>query len=279
MPQGGSLAAELRVADPDRYLSALYAPPDRREDLVALYAFNAEIAGIRDRIRDALPGEIRIQWWRDVLAGAKPGERVGHPVADALIAVMLRRQMPSSAFDNMLDARIFDLYNDPMPSRTDLEGYCGDTGGALIQLASMILDGEAARRVAELAGHAGCAVAMTGMLRMLPLHRARGQCFVPRDLLAAAGTTPEEFVGGGSAAPAIRAIDAMTALAVEHLQRFSGQAAALPEVLRPAFLPLAIVPPVLARLAKMGPRLLNETADVPAWRKQWAMFRAASRGW
>nr|MDQ2705339.1 squalene/phytoene synthase family protein [Pseudomonadota bacterium] len=52
----------VRAADRDRYIAALYAPEDRRADLLALYAFNAEIAGIRDRISQALPGEIRLQW-------------------------------------------------------------------------------------------------------------------------------------------------------------------------------------------------------------------------
>lgn len=58
----------VRAADHDRYLSALYAPEDKREALFSLYAFNAEIAGVRDRIREALPGEVRLQWWRDVIA-------------------------------------------------------------------------------------------------------------------------------------------------------------------------------------------------------------------
>ena len=55
----------VRAADHDRYLTALYAPADKRDALFSLYAFNAEIAGIRDRIHEALPGEVRLQWWRD----------------------------------------------------------------------------------------------------------------------------------------------------------------------------------------------------------------------
>ena len=55
------LMRTLRAADPDRYLSMLYAPQDRRADLLALYAFNAEIAGIRDRVSEPMPGEIRLQ--------------------------------------------------------------------------------------------------------------------------------------------------------------------------------------------------------------------------
>ncbi len=119
----------VRAADQDRYVSALYAPADRRDALFSLYAFNAEIAGVRDRIHEPLPGEVRLQWWRDVIAAE--GEVTGNPLADALKATISAHRLPKPAFDNMLEARIFDLYDDPMPSRTDLEGYCGETAAAL----------------------------------------------------------------------------------------------------------------------------------------------------
>src|ERR1700754_3588912 len=98
----------VRAADHDRYLTALYAPADKRDALFSLYAFNAEIAGIRDRIHEALPGEVRLQWWRDLIAD-NDGASVGHPVADALKATISGHRLPKQAFDNMLEARIFDL--------------------------------------------------------------------------------------------------------------------------------------------------------------------------
>jgi phytoene synthase len=277
MAERDRLADDLRLADPDRYLSVLYAPEDKRADLVAVYAFNAEIAGIRDRIHEALPGEIRIQWWRDVLAAEDAAS--GHPVADRLVAAIRRHSLPPAAFKNYLDARIFDLYDDPMPSRTDLEGYLGETAGFLIQVAAMILDPQAAPAFAELAGHAGCSQGIAGLLRLLPLHRARGQCFVPRDILAAAGTAPEEFLGEGAHAASGRAVAAMVALAREHFQAFAGRAGPLPESLRPAFLPMAVVPGYLAAVSKKGTAVLTEPVDVPGWKRQWRIFRAASAGW
>ena len=131
-----------------------------------------------------------------------------------------------------------------MPSRAELEGYCGETASALIQLAALILDPQAAPSAAEAAGHAGCAQAITGLIRLMPLHRARGQCYVPRDMLAAAGTSPEAFVAGKDAASARRAVAAMAALAAEHLAAFESRAGAIPQSLRPAFLPLALTGPI-----------------------------------
>ncbi|WP_246674083.1 phytoene/squalene synthase family protein [Mesorhizobium sp. B4-1-1] len=268
----------VRAADHDRYLSALYAPADRRDVLLALYAFNAEIAGVRDRIHEPLPGEVRLQWWRDVIAADGP-EETGHPIADALKAAIVGNHLPKSAFDNMLEARIFDLYDDPMPSRTDLEGYCGETAAALIQLAAMVLDPAAAPGFAELAGRAGCAQAITGLLLLLPLHRRRGQCFVPADILAAAGTTPEEFVKGEGGAAAERAVAAMIALAWDHLNAFAKGAPALPVALRPAFLPLALTRAYLDKMEKAGGAPLGSTATLSALRRHWLLLRHAMRGW
>lgn len=268
----------VRVADHDRYLTALYAPADKRKPLFSLYAFNAEISGIRDRIHEPLPGEVRLQWWRDVIAaGGEAG--AGHPVAEALNATIAAFKLPKLAFENMLEARIFDLYDDPMPSRTDLEGYCGETAAALIQLAAMVLDPVEAPRFAELAGRAGCAQAMTGLLLLLPLHRGRGQCFVPADILAAAGSSPEEFIAGNGGPGAQRAVAAMISLAREHLSAFERGAAALPGSLRPAFLPLALSRAYLDKMEGSRRAPLGGVARLSALRRHWLLLRHAGKGW
>ena len=274
------LAGTVRVADHDRYLSALYAPQEKRAALFALYAFNAEIAGVRERVREPLPGEVRLQWWRDVLAAGDPlAAASGHPVAEALVRTIVACELPGQAFDNYLEARVFDLYDDPMPSRTDLEGYCGETASVLIQLAAMVLDREAAPAFAELAGRAGCAQAMTGLLLLLPLHRARGQCFVPGEILAAVGSSRKEFLDADGGAGAGHAVAAMIALAREHLAAFEAGAPALPASLRPAFLPLALTGAYLGRLEAAGASALRKTPRLSSLRRHWLLYRRATQGW
>lgn len=285
MDDAGRLVMEtVRAADPDRYVCALYAPEDKRCALLSLHAFNAEIAGVRDRVREALPGEVRLQWWRDVVAAgegvdADAAGAAGHPLAEALVATIAAHNLPRQAFDNYLEARVFDLYDDPMPSRADLEGYCGETASALIQLASLVLDPENAPHSAELAGHAGCAQAIAGLLLLLPRHRARGQCFVPLDILAAAGTSPAEFLAGDGGPAAGRVVAAMIALAREHLAVFTKGAPALPPSLRPAFLPLALTGAYLDRIERLGATTLTRTPRLPLWLRHWLVFRRATKGW
>src|ERR1051325_10992416 len=62
--------ALLREGDKDRFLAALFAPPKHRRPLHALYAFNLEVARTRELAREPMPGEIRLQWWREALVGA-----------------------------------------------------------------------------------------------------------------------------------------------------------------------------------------------------------------
>ncbi|MCK1974914.1 squalene/phytoene synthase family protein, partial [Bacillus safensis] len=116
--------------------------------------FNTEIARIRELVHEPLPGEVRLQWWRDLINGEARGSAEAHPVAAALIGTIDKYELPRAAFDNYCEARIFDLYDDPMPSRNDLEGYCGETASAIIQLAGFILDRDAAQAQTETTGHA-----------------------------------------------------------------------------------------------------------------------------
>lgn len=265
----------VRETDRDRYLTLLYAPAETRDALACLYAFDREIATIRDRVRDALPGELRLRWWQDTIDA---GAATGNPLANQLVGVIQRHRLPKAAFANYLEARIFDVYNDPMPSRTDFEGYCGETAGAIIQFACLILDADAASLAAAAAGHAGCAQATTAILRTIPAQRARGQCFFPVDLLEAAGTTPEAFLMDETSAATDAAILAMTALTFGHMKAFRLAARSLPATFRPAFLPLAVTDVQLAKIRKSG-SIAGGVAEPSPLSRQWSVMRRAMRGW
>jgi phytoene synthase len=268
----------LSRADPDRYLSTLYAPAALRGPLSTLYLFNAEIASIRDRVHEPLPGEIRIQWWRDALSGNAEGV-AANPLAASVVDVIDRHNLPRDAFDRYLEARIFDLYDDPMPTQADLEGYCGETASAIIQLAAIILEPEAAASFAAAAGHAGCAQAIAGLLRLLPVHLRRGQCYIPRDILSAAGASPDILIAGDDAEAQRRAIAAMVALGRDHVARFEAEAHDMPASLRPAFLPAALARPYLDRVAAAPAAATRRSADIGIVKRHWTFLRRASGGW
>ncbi len=172
--------ALVRAADKDRFLAALFAPAERRRHLYALYAFNGEIARVRELAREALPGEIRLQWWRDALEGEARGEVSANPVAAALLDTVAKCGLSVEPLIRLLDAHAFDLYDDAIATLADLDAYGRDTDGTLMGLAARVLSGDDA---AAAAASAGIACAVTSRLRSFAADVARRQLFVPQELL------------------------------------------------------------------------------------------------
>src|ERR1700754_3498634 len=120
-------------ADKDRFVATLLPAAPRRRALQALYALNVELARVRELAREPMPGEIRLQWWRDVLGGVGHGDVAANPVAAALREVVVRYRLPPKMLADLIDARGFDLYDDPMANLAELELYATRTSSALIQ--------------------------------------------------------------------------------------------------------------------------------------------------
>ncbi|WP_377288634.1 phytoene/squalene synthase family protein [Rhizobium sp. SG2393] len=274
---GDDMLAELRDLDRDRYLACLLAPAGHRADLAALYAFNAEIARLRDVVREPMAGEIRLQWWRDAIDGPE-GTRTGHPIADALRAAIARHALPLPALHAMIDARVFDLYDDPMGNRATFEAYAGETASALIQLACLILDPKGAGASSDAAGHGGVAQAIAGALLLLPQHRARGQVFLPADLLEAIGLDRDRLLAADDPSAIDTAIRAFVALGRDHLAASRRSAGTVSAANRAAFAVLGPIAHVLDRAEKAGHRLLTESPLPSQWRRQWWMWRTARSG-
>jgi phytoene synthase len=220
----------VRAADKDRFLATLFAPAERRGPLFALHAFSVEVACVRHIVREPMAGEIRLQWWRDVLDGERREEAAASPVAAALLETIARFALPVAPLLRLIEARAFDLYDDPMPDVAALEAYLDATDAVPIALAAQILAG-AHPAIMPAARRAGLACGMAGLLRT---GRPLGFADLP-------------------------------ARAAVELAAFEALLATLPAATAPAFLPVALVRGDLAR------------RDLPQWRRQWTLWRAARR--
>lgn len=270
----------LALHDRDRWLAALFVPQDKRPYIHALYAFSHEIARLREIVSEPQLGEIRLQWWRESLEGERAGEAMQNPVSAALLETLRACKLPAAPLLKLIEARRFDLYNDPMPDMQTLEGYCGETVSALFQLAALVLcssPGNAlnesdVRILADASGHAGVAYGLAGLMRALPWHAARGQCYLPGDVLARHGALVETFANGLLTQPGLAALAHMRTWAADHESKARAALAKLPAVVWPAFVPLAVVPLYLRRMEKLRDPF-RESVEVAAWRRQWAMWR------
>lgn len=270
-------ADTVRSHDWPRYLAVQFAPEPKRADLLVLYAFDAEIDRICQKASDPMPGEIRLQWWREVLHGDRADEGISHPLAAALLQLIHDHRLPLDAFDRYLQAQTFALYHDAFPDTVSLEAWCGETASAFIQVAALILDPSAAKATADAAGHGGVALAISGILSRLPQTRARGQCWLPQDLLTACGLTRETFVSGEDAAATSRAVKAMAELGLAHMAKYQPLASGLPKSVKTAFLPVAVSPLLLKRAAAFPLGVDKAPANVSHLRKFAALFWAAVR--
>ena len=260
----------VRAGDKDRFLATLFAPEKARRALWALYAFNLEVARTRELAREPMPGELRLQFWRDALAGQ--GE--AHPVAAALRDAVVRYRLPPRMLADLIDARTFDLYDEPMASLADLERYAAATSAAPIELAARILMDGRDPGIGALAGHAGIAYAIAGLLRALPVHAARGQIYLPAEVLRRHGAEAADLLAGSATVELRAAMAELRLRARQHLAAARPLLAAAPPAALPALLPVALVRPVLSRMERRRYRPFHP-ADLPQWRRQWALWRAA----
>jgi 15-cis-phytoene synthase len=257
--------AQLRRNDPDRWLASLFLPSALRPHVIALYAFSDEIARVRAHVSEPLLGEIRFQYWRDVLTGERGADA---PVAAALVDTVERFRLPREKLISLIDARLFDLYDAPMPSIAALESYAAATAGTLFQLAAFILDPGA--DVTAASRHAGIAYAVTGLLRGLPWQIAAGQTYVPRELYAGLDLHSDRAALGAALAK-------LRALVRENLAALAAEPAAKAGKAAPAFLPAALCDLYLRQMEKPRYDPLATLIEVPQWRGQWRLWRAARR--
>ena len=175
----------VRRHDPDRFLTALFAPPDKRGALLALYAFNHELARAREAVTEPALAMIRLQWWREVVEGVEKRHEVATPLSAALGAGALA---PADLLA-LIDAR--EIEADPsIPTLQAWRDYVLGAAGGLAVAAGRLLgasDPEALRPF-------GAAFGVAGMLRSVPALARQARCLLPEDLLADHDLSPEAVV-------------------------------------------------------------------------------------
>lgn len=241
---------------------------------MTLYAFNVEIARIRESVHEAMAGMIRLQWWREVLSGARDEEAARNPVAGPLLDLVRRNNLPFDIFDTFLAARENDLRPAPFNDHASLGGYARLTAGQIAELATICLGAgdDDSRATARTVGESWARI---GLLRALPVHLEQGWLTLPEDALVAVGTSQAEVQAGKPRGEAL-------AMAVRNLAGQAGECLEQARARRvvplaiPALLPATLAGAHLRRLARcrwnvfderiMRPRPMPLTLAFNAWR-------------
>lgn len=266
----------VRAGDQDRYWAALLAPESLRGDLLALYAFHFEIAQIPDQVSEAQLGEIRLEWWREALGAALAGGTADHPVLKPLAAVAASHALSPGLLEGMISARSFDLAREPMPNFAALRDYLLATVGAVFRLGAQITG--ALGGAPEASEHAAIAHGLTGLMRALPYHAAKGQIFLPGDLLAKHGLHPQIILDGEDNQDLRAALRDLRQQASDALDTARQTMRALPARSLAPFLPLALVPHYLKALGAPSHHPLRDIAQLNPLMRYSLIWRAHLRG-
>jgi len=245
------LASTLKRRDPDRYLTALFAPADRRGALIALYAFNQEIARVREAVSEPLLGRMRLQWWREAIDAIYAGRPIRHEVAVPLADAVARFGLDRRLFERMIDAREADLEYEPPPDLAALVRYAEESSGTLVALVLQAL-GASSNATTATARGVGVAYGLTGLIRAVPFHARGRRIYLPAECLDRHGVEPRDLFElrrpAGLAAVCAEVADAARfALAQARASR--------PPPPRPALaalLPATVAEIHLGRLARAG---------------------------
>jgi phytoene synthase len=272
--EAASFCAELvRSHDFARYASTLFVPAPQRRALLAVYAFNVEISRVHEQVSQPLAGEMRLQWWTDMLAGVGHGGVEGNPVAAELLMAIRSWRLPVERLSRLIDEHQFDLYNDPMPTMAALEGYINDTSSVLFSLAAEIA-GQSSQEIEHLARHAGLAQGMAQVMASLPLAASRRRLFVPLQVLERHGCEIEEVFAGKETPKLRAALNHMLGEARGHLKTALALLANVPPEARPTFLPLALARHDLARMARADNDLFVPRST-SRFQTLWTLWRAS----
>jgi NADH dehydrogenase [ubiquinone] 1 alpha subcomplex assembly factor 6 len=266
----------VRGHDSDRFQTALFAPAAYREALFALYAFNYEIARVRESVREAMLGQIRLQWWREAIDAAYGGGPVRrHEIAEAVTAAIRGRSLSRKYFDRLIDTRERDLDDELPPDMAALEDYAEGSSSVLILLALEAL-GAASPASLGAARHVGIAYALTGLIRAMPAHAQAGRSFIPADLTATAQLDPSDYAALRTTPALRRAVETIAGAARRHLATARNLRGDVPALALPALLPARIADNALRRLERAGfdPFSGAALADpLQSWRLTWAALR------
>lgn len=268
-------AQQVRAGDNDRFLTALFAPADRREALFALYAFNLEVARVAESVSEPMMGQIRLQWWRDRIAEIYNGEPPkGADVAQALCRAVRTYNLPRDSFDAVLEAREQDLSPEPPPTLDDFEVYVEATSGELVSLALHTL-GVATEAAHEAGQHIGIAWAIVGHLRAATHHGRRGKIFLPADLLD--GQEMDDLRHGRFSATLKETTQRLAELAEDHITAARDLASQVPHAALPALLLGPLASAYLRRLHAQNDSLSSAELEISKPRRQlllaWSAWR------
>lgn len=285
MAQGVSEAAhltycgrELRRHDHDRYLTCLFAPAERRDDLFALYCFNLEVARTAEVVSEEMLGRIRLQWWREAIDGIYEGRPRQHYVAEPLAQAVQRHGLTRGRFADLIDVRERDLETEPPDDLAALEDYAEASSAGLVLLALEVL-GAGRDEAAVAAGRGvGLAWALTGLMRAVPVHARQKRLYLPVELCREYDLKFGDLFELRSSTALTQVVAQVATRAGEHLSAARALRSRVPRRALSALLPATLATHYLRTLRRCGYDPFHPAVQGQSGTRAWRLLLASLTG-
>jgi phytoene synthase len=244
-------AGLVRGQAPGRYVATLFAPAPVRPALFGLYAFDHEIAKVRQVVSEPMAGLIRLQWWRDALETIAAGRPApAHPVAQALQQAWHSFATTRARLDAAIDARERELERIAPATLPALEQHLAATSAGPV-LAALELLGVRDRQAHGAGLQVGLAIGLADLLCEIDRERER-VLFLPSELLRRHDIAPDAAREAASPRAFAPAIGELADRARAHLRQARRARRQVPSQALPALLPGVQVEHRLNSLRALG---------------------------
>lgn len=252
----------IKTNDYERYLCCLLANKQFRNRLFAIYAFNNEIAKIRDITSEPMAGYIRLQWWReaiDEIYNQKPVKH-RHEVVEALYEVINQVNIPRDLFINLIDAREADIEFSTPKNTDDLKQYaigtCSNLFYLLLAAANINCD-----KAKEAAYFGGIAYATVGIMRSMKYNAYHGRVMFPLGLMQKEAISEDDISQGVSIEKTKGITKILCVEAEASLQNIRGLFGGLSKEAKTILLPVCLVDMFLKNIKKNDYNLFNSDIE------------------
>ncbi len=250
------------------YYSFLFLPSAKRRAITALYAFCREVDDVVDECSDEQVARTTLQWWRGQVAeiyGGKPQ----HPVALALVPVVVQFNMAQELLLEIIDGMEMDLDQPRYADFKSLQLYCYRVA-SVVGLLSVEIFGYQDRQTLKYAHDLGLAFQLTNIIRDVGEDARRNRIYLPMDEMKQYNVTAADILNGVES----ENFQKLMAFQIERAQRFYGQALAqLPDVdrknQRTGLIMAAIYRATLDEVVASGCHVLKERVSLTPLRKLW----------
>jgi 15-cis-phytoene synthase len=264
------------------YYSFRFLPLERRQAIIAFYAFCREVDDIADECHDAVLAKTKLDWWRQEIVRLYEG-KPGHPVTQALKNAIRSYNLPQEAFEQIIDGMEMDLdFANGQPVRyadfKALRLYCHRVAGVVGEVAAAIF-GITDRTTLKYANKLGLAFQLTNIIRDVGEDARRDRIYLPADELAAFGVATDDLIHARMTENFLQLMEFQTRRA---LATYDEAMLLLPaadrKAQRPGLIMAAIYRALLQEIQADGFRVLDRRTSLTPLRKLWLAWLTWLRG-